>query len=198
MKTILFQGDSITDAGRQGEDSRCMGFGYATLVQGTVSYEYPKQYIFHNRGVSGNRVSDLYARMQTDILDLKPDIMSVLVGVNDWGGDDEEYFVTYSKLIEEVRISLPQIKIMILEPFVLKSDVYEKCWEQMQDAVHRKGIIAKEIAISNRLPFVSLQDKFDEAVKLAPNDYWLFDGVHPSAAGHELIKREWLKAFNHL
>ena len=116
MKTILFQGDSITDAGRSREDDANLGLGYPTLVKGELGFEYPGRYTMLNRGISGNRVVDLYARIKADIINLKPDVMSILIGVNDvWhelgghnGVDAEKYFKIYSMLIEEIKEALPE------------------------------------------------------------------------------------------
>lgn len=206
MKTILFQGDSITDAGRSREDDSFTGIGYPTLVKSELSFEYPNQFVWYNKGISGNRVVDLYARIKADIINLKPDIMSILIGVNDvWheigsqnGVDAEKYFKVYSMLIEEIKEALPCVQIMILEPYVLKASATEECWEQFQSEVKKRAAKAKEIAEKYDLLFVPLQDKFDEALQLAPANYWLMDGVHPTAAGHELIKREWVCAFKKL
>ena len=206
MKTILFQGDSITDAGRSREDDSCFGWGYPLRVKEELEFEYPNTYAMYNRGISGNRVVDLYARLKSDILNLKPDYMSILIGVNDvWhefeaqnGVDAEKYFKVYSMLIEEIEEALPEIKIMILEPFTLKGTGNERYFEEFRDEVAKRAEKAKEIAEKYDLCFVPLQENFDEAAKLAPNNYWLADGVHPTTAGHELIKREWMKAFQSL
>lgn len=212
MKTILFQGDSITDANRSRENDANAGIGYATLVKGELGFKYPNQYEMFNRGISGNRVVDVYARIKKDIINLKPDIMSILIGVNDvWhevsrqdGVDADKYFKVYSMLIEEIKDALPDVKIMIMEPFVLKGSATEATeelpdrWNMFNIEVKKRAVKAKEIAEKFNLPFIPLQDKFDEAIKLAPSEYWLRDGVHPTTAGHELIKREWLKFFYEL
>lgn len=212
MQTILFQGDSITDSGRSRENDANTGIGYPTLVKGELGFSYPNQYIIYNRGISGNRVVDLYARIKKDIINLKPDIMSILIGVNDvWhefssqnGVDADKYFKVYSMLIEEIKEALPDVKIMIMEPFVLKASATEdteECpdkWNLFSTEVKKRAAKAKELAEKYDLPFIALQDKFDEAAKLAPNHYWLADGVHPTTAGHEIIKREWIKSFNEL
>jgi lysophospholipase L1-like esterase len=209
MKTILFQGDSITDAGRSREADSVVGHGYPVLVKAWLGYEYPEQYRFLNRGIGGNRVVDLYARMKEDILNLKPDYMSILIGVNDvWhelkrgqGVDAEKYEKIYSMLIEEVLEALPDIKIMILEPFVLEASATQSTeenpqqWETFSAEVRKRAGKAKAVAEKYGLTFVPLQEKFDEVAKNTANDYWLVDGVHPDAMGHEVIKREWLKAF---
>ena len=202
MKTILFQGDSITDAGRNRDITFDLGKGYPNLVSAHIGFENPGEYEFINRGISGNRIVDLYARMKIDLINLKPDIMSILIGVNDvWhevarqnGVAPAKYKKIYSMLIEEVKEALPDIKIMILEPFVLEGSATAENIDKFAE-VKEMAQTAKEVAEEHNLVFVSLQDKFDEAVKLAPPEYWLGDGVHPTPKGHELIKREWLKAF---
>lgn len=206
MKTILFQGDSITDAGRARDDDNNVGIGYPVLVKGTLGFEHPGEYTFLNRGISGNRVVDVYARIKSDIINLKPDVMSILIGVNDvWheffmenGVDAEKYYTIYSMMIGEIKAALPDIKIMILEPFVLKGTVTEEAWDVFRSEVEKRAAKARIIAEKFNLPFIPLQDKFDAATLLAPAEFWLKDGVHPTTEGNELIKREWLKFFKEL
>ena len=203
MKTILFQGDSITDAGRSREDDMNLGGGYPKFVKAELGFENPNVYCFINRGISGNRVVDLYARIKSDIINLKPDIMSILIGVNDvWhefgfqnGVDAEKYYRIYSMLIDEVTAALPDIKIMILEPFTLCGDGNREYYNDFRAEVEKRAEKAKKIAEEYNLKFISLQAEFDEAAKTTPEGYWLRDGVHPTDMGHELIKREWIKAF---
>ena len=134
MKKILFQGDSITDCARNREDDRFMGRGYATNVAQSLGFDYPGEYEFVNKGISGNRIVDLYARMKIDLINLKPDYMSVLIGINDvWheiarenGVAAEKFEKIYDMLISEVLEELPNIKIMILEPYVLKGTATEE------------------------------------------------------------------------
>ena len=212
-KVILFQGDSITDAGRNKETDKHMGYGYATMAAGELSANAPYQYRFLNRGISGNRVVDLFARMKIDMINLKPDMMSILIGVNDvWheytrqnGVSAEKYELVYSLMIEELKRELPELKIMILEPFILPGSATENTeehparWEYFQHEVQLRAQAAKRVAQKFDLPFVPLQDMFTAANADAPsNEYWTRDGVHPTAAGHTLIKREWLKAFENL
>lgn len=204
MQTILFQGDSITDGGRWREIDTFLGDGYPTLVAGELGILYPNQYEFHNRGISGNRSVDLFARMKMDILNCKPDYLSILIGVNDVAGEFEhangvsaqKYFAVYDMMIAEITETLPNTGILIMEPFVLKGSVTEARYEEYRYEVGERAAKAKEIAEKYSVCFVALQDKFDEAVKVAPDEYWIRDGVHPTAAGHELIKRTWIKSFN--
>lgn len=203
MKTILFQGDSITDAGRSREDDNNLGIGYPTLIKGELDYTFPESYILYNRGISGDRVVDLYARIKADIINLKPDVMSILIGVNDvWheidfynGVSADKYFKIYCMLIEEIKEALPNVHIMILEPFVLKASATEERWDLFQTEVKKRAEYAKKVAETYNLTFIPLQEKFNNVSKLASSEFWLSDGVHPTTAGHELIKREWLSAF---
>ncbi|MBR5153151.1 MAG: SGNH/GDSL hydrolase family protein [Clostridia bacterium] len=202
---ILFQGDSITDAGRNLlEGEHFMGQGYPVMVTGQLGLEFPGCHEFINRGISGNRVVDVYARIKRDIINLKPDFMSILIGVNDvWheinespnGVDNDKYFKIYSLLIEEIKAALPEIQIMILEPFVMKGPATEEHWDIFKKEVDLRAQSAKKIAETYGLTFVPLQEKFDAAAKLAPETYWLSDGVHPTQAGHALITGEWVSAF---
>ncbi len=209
MKTILFQGDSITDAWRDGYYDAHRGAGYATLVSAALGMDRPNEFQFINRGNSGNRIIDLLARVKRDMINLEPDYMSILIGVNDiWhelpdrnGVDPARFELYYDLLIRQLKEALPELKIMILEPFVLKGNATaepEEKWEPFQSGVLKNAEIAKRIAEKHDLVFVPLQEKFDQAEQLAPAQYWLGDGVHPTAMGHELIKREWIKAFAEL
>ncbi len=211
MKTILFQGDSITDCGRKREDPTSLANGYARLVAADIGFDNPNEYTFYNRGISGNRIVDLYARMKIDLINLKPDYMSILIGVNDtWheinrqnGVDTAKYERIYSMLIEEVKEALPDIKIMILEPFVLKGsatiateEIPDK-WERFDKDVREKAAAARRVAEKFGLKFVPLQDKFS-ALDKEHEGIWTADGVHPTVFGHELITREWLAAFEEI
>ena len=198
MKTILFQGDSITDANRSTDNDNERGIGYPTLVSAELGFKYPGEYKFINRGISGNRIVDLYARIKRDIINIKPDYLTILIGINDvWhelndrnGVDDKKYFRVYCDLIEEITTMLPGIKIFILEPFVLKASATQKNWNVFRRETEMRAVSAKAVADKFGLTFIPLQENFDEAEKKAEASYWLADGVHPTAAGHELIAKE--------
>ncbi len=212
-KVILFQGDSITDAGRnKGGNQTCMGQGYPNLIKAYLGTEKPTEYEFVNRGVSGNRVLDLYARVVKDMIMVKPDYMSILIGVNDvWHGLDHQngtgvarFEKVYDLLIQDLKTEMPDLKIMILEPFVLRGTATQDRedqpdrWETFRRGVAELAVIARMTAAKHHLKFVPLQEKFDVACADADPSYWLSDGVHPTPMGHEIIKRAWLKAFNEL
>lgn len=209
---ILFQGDSITDAGRSRETNNNLGYGYATLVSAELGFEEPGKYEFINKGIGGNRVVDVYGRINTDIRNIAPDVMSILIGVNDiWqyyaadpnGTPADRYEKIFDALIEETLAELPDLKIMILEPFVLRGDgTYMlgsggsiERYDEFRARVAELGKRARKIADKYNIPFIPLQAGFDELRNQAPDEYWLWDGVHPTAKGHEFIKREWIKAF---
>ena len=210
VKRILFQGDSITDCKRIREDNISMGVGYANMVKAELGYEYPEKYEFINRGIGGNRIVDVYARIKSDIINLQPDYMSLLIGVNDvWhelgnqynGVSAEKFEKIYDMLISEILKELKHIKIMILEPFVLEgaattaTEEEPNRWEYFHMEVALRAEAAKRIAEKYNLPFVTLQGKFEEACKYAKASFWLHDGVHPTPMGHWILKKEWMKAF---
>lgn len=204
MKTFLFQGDSITDAGRNRGDDNYRGNGYPTMVAGELGLKYPGEYKFINRGISGDRTVDVYARLKRDITELEPDYMSMLIGVNDvWhelheipnGVDSEKSYKVYCDIIEETLRMVPKCKIFILEPFVLKAFATAEHWNVFNSEVKMRAENAKKVAEKYGLPFVPLQELFDEAEKSAPADYWLIDGVHPSPMGHKIIANALIKAF---
>ena len=212
MKRILFQGDSITDCGRSREVLTDVGNGYPYLVRAHYGLEKPGQFEIVNRGISGNRSVDVYARIKQDIINLKPDYMSILMGVNDvWhelaiqnGVATPKFEKIYTMLIEEIKEALPEVKIMIMEPFCLRAaatentEEYPDKWNEFNAEVKKRAERAKKVAEKFGLPFISLQDKLDAATEKAENTYWLGDGVHPTAMGHELLKREWLATFEQI
>jgi len=209
-KVILFQGDSITDASRSRDGYHYRGHGYATMVSGVLGAQEPCKYEFYNRGISGNRIVDLYARMRIDILNLKPDYLSILMGINGvWheassknGVDAKKFEMVYNLLVSEIKEALPETKIMLLEPFVLHGSATQDIpenptrWEYFRTETILRREATKRVAEKQNVLFVPLQEMFDKADAAATEKcYWLYDGVHPTAAGHELIKRAWLEAF---
>lgn len=212
MKTILFQGDSITDCNRNREVSTSLGTGYATLVSSHLGYEYPAEYLFCNRGISGNRIVDLYARIKIDAILVRPDYMSILIGINDvWheytrqnGVNAEKFYRVYHWYVQELLEALPELKLMILEPFVLPGSNTENNEEHPArfDFFRKETLLraeaARKVADDFSLPFIPLQNLFDRAAEKAPCSFWLRDGVHPTPAGHQLIQKEWLKSFDQI
>jgi lysophospholipase L1-like esterase len=211
-KRILFQGDSITDCGRDRNNFYAMGGGYPNFVKAELGMDYPNEYDFINRGISGDRIVDLYARIKKDFINLNPDYASILVGVNDtWhevnienGVATPKFEKIYSMLLDEIFEAIPNLKLFLLAPYVLEgsgtcnTEENPNKWENFKADVAEKAEVVKKLGKKYNLPVVDLQAEFDKACKTAPNDYWAYDGVHPTSCGHELIKRAWLKAFNEM
>lgn len=203
---ILFQGDSITDAGREKtrelpNSGSSFGGGYAFLAASALlknfSSEEPKIY---NRGISGNKVFQLADRWQKDCLDLKPDVLSILIGVNDfwhmrngqYDGTVETYESDFRKLLTATKSALPDVKLVICQPFVLSgTTAVDDSWLQPFSAYQA---VAEKICKEFDGVWVPFQNVFDEALKQAPASWWAPDGVHPSMAGSYLMAAAWLKA----
>lgn len=203
---ILFQGDSITDAGReklkqQANSPVSFGSGYAFLAASNLlNTMAPKQVSIYNRGISGNKVFQLADRWQKDCFDLKPGLLSILIGVNDfwhklngkYDGTVEKYENDYRQLLILTKKMLPDVKLVICEPFAVQdgSAVDEK-WFPEFDAYRAS---AKKLADEFDSVFIPFQTIFEEAQNFAPGRYWTADGVHPSMAGNSLMAEAWLKA----
>ncbi len=206
MKRILFQGDSITDCGRSRDHDGYMGNGYVNYVKAYLNIEHPGEYEILNRAVSGNRVVDLYARIKADLINLKPDVLSIHIGINDvWhevemqnGVDAEKFEKIYDMLLSEIKAVLPEVKMILLGAFVTKGRATEKAWDIFEPETAKRAEIAKRLAEKYGCVFVDLQAEFDKAVAKQPEPYWTAEGVHPTEAGHELIKRAWMSAFNEI
>jgi lysophospholipase L1-like esterase len=203
--TVLFQGDSITDAGRDkkkeiANNAGSLGRGYAFLAASKLLFAMPeKELQIHNRGISGNKVYQLAERWQQDCLNIKPNLLSVLIGVNDYwhkrngryDGTVEIYENDYGELLRKTRQQLPEIQLVVCEPFyVLETTAVDETWVEPMKKYQAAALkIAKEF---NAL-WVPFQKVFDEAINHAPGTYWAGDGVHPSVAGAQLMAEAWLK-----
>lgn len=202
---ILFQGDSITDMLRDREDLYSVGTGYPLLVKAALGLREPDKYEFINKGVSGNRVVDVYSRVKNDIINLKPDVLSLLVGANDVilelpdfynGIDAEKYERIYSMMLKEIKDALPQVKIMLAEPFFLKGSATNEHWDYVYSEIRKRSEVVQRLAKEYNAVFVPLQEEFNRLYNTAKPGYWSCDGVHPTPMGHELIKNEWIKYFD--
>lgn len=196
---VLFQGDSITDCGRNRETGADLGRGYALIASALFASKYPeKQVQFINRGISGNRVKDLQLRWQEDCLDLNPTWVSIYIGINDtWRRYDrndptsvEAFAAGYRDLIVRTKETL-DAKLILVEPFVLPVPEDRKRWREDLDP---KINAVRELAREFETLYVPLDGLFAAASTKAPSAYWAPDGVHPSPAGHALIANVWLEA----
>lgn len=203
--TVLFQGDSITDAsrrrGRKGpNDPAALGHGYVFHAAAEILRRHPGMGLqIYDRGISGDKVYQLADRWEKHCLRLKPDVLSILVGVNDYchvhfhgyGGTIAEYENDYDALLERTRAALPDVRLILGEPFLLEAG-------GITDA-HVEGLsayreAARRIADKHHAVWVPYQQVFNDALRLAPAEYWAPDGVHPTVAGHMLMAKTWLAA----
>lgn len=203
---ILFQGDSITDAGRERYKQQAnlqgsFGAGYAFLAASEILRQNPsKNLSIYNRGISGNKVYQLASRWQMDCFELHPKVVSILVGVNDYwhkldgkyDGTLEKYENDYRQLLLLTRKMIPGVELIIGEPFALIgcSAVDENWFPDFDDY----RAVARKLAIEFEAVFIPYQDIFNEAIQFAPAKYWSADGVHPTMAGCALMAEAWLKA----
>jgi len=201
---ILFQGDSITDGGRgrKQDQNHILGHSYAFLVAVRYGALYPeRELVFFNRGVSGNKVPDLQKRWPADTIELKPTVVSILIGVNDiWHplNDGKEVSVQayeqgYDKLLAETVAALPEAKIVLLEPFITPGSATSPKWEIWQGHVKKFQAVVTKLGAKYHAPVVKLQNIFDAASQKTPASYWVWDGVHPTYAGNQLIADEWVR-----
>lgn len=202
--TFLFQGDSITDGNRSRNHdwNHVMGHGFAYLIASRLWYDFPKKgFHFFNRGISGNKVADLAARWQTDTIDIRPDLLSILVGINDvdafMGGDKnftaENFAEEYRQLLQQTKQQLPNTQLVICEPFILPVGRIKERWEEYENEMAKRQKIVKQLSIEFNAIFIEFQNTFNKAIAKAPADYWIWDGIHPMPAGHELMAREWIQ-----
>lgn len=202
---ILFQGDSITDAGRNRDGKEpnnqdALGGGYVFLAAAEILNIFPtKDFKIFNRGISGNKVYQLADRWQADCIDLKPSVVSILIGVNDYwhkhngnyNGTAEIYERDFRALLKRTRGVYPGVKLVICEPFaVLGCKAVDGTWFPEFDLYRASALkLAREFDAI----FIPYQDIFAKASKTAPPTYWTPDGVHPSVAGAKLMAEAWMK-----
>lgn len=203
---ILFQGDSITDSGRNKtnmapNNAGALGNGYALMAAAQLLLQNPaKDLKIFDKGISGNKVFELAARWDADALDIKPNILSIHIGVNDfwhtltngYKGTIDTYIADYHTLLDRTKTALPNVKFIICEPFaVLGVKAVDEKWYPTFNSFRKAAV---DIANEYNAPFVPFQAAFDKAITQAPPIYWTPDGVHPSAAGAALMAQTWLEA----
>jgi lysophospholipase L1-like esterase len=197
---VLFQGDSITDAGRSRQDLNDLGNGYARMAAGWFGSLHPQKRVrFINRGISGNRIPHLVDRWQADCLALKPTWVSIMIGINDtWHGMNgtgngvthADYEAGYRKILTQVRDTL-EARLILIEPFVLPVPEDRKAWRaDLDPRIH----IVRNLSLEFNAILVPMDGIFAEAASRREPVFWAADGVHPSPAGHALIARAWLRA----
>lgn len=223
MIRILFQGDSITDGNRlkplesRWDLNHQIGHSYAYPIVGKLTSMFPGKYACINRGISGNTVNDLKTRWEADTLAENPDILSILIGVNGNGNFDGNYpegveehlrsfDETYRFLLTSAREKNPDLKIVLIEPFILPVAQVKPHYDVFYPIFCRKQEIVAKIAEDFNAVFVPVQKKLEEAVEKSaplltengcttdPCAYWMWDGIHPTEALHWMISELWLEA----
>lgn len=206
---ILFQGDSLTDSGRDKNTALAnvnLGMGYVNLLAARIICDRPDTVVY-NRGVGGNRICDMYARWIEDTLNIEFDILSVMNGINDvgfgirmgQGADCEKYRFVYDRMLFEAAKRRPNAKLVIIEPFLVRKfmgedggDIYND-WDLWHTQIAERGKICRELAKKYGAVFVPLASEFDRLAEEYGADVWSMDCIHPTAAGHEVIARRWLE-----
>ena len=231
---ILFTGDSITDdnrvlmvrawsdmfkgmpapagggAGGPGRSNAMtdsiLGTGYPMLIASQLYFEHPGEYEVLNRGISGHRVVDLDARVKTDCINLNPDVLSIMIGINDvWheaasknGVSPEKYARVYDSMLDEIKTALPELKLILIEPYVLKGRATEAAWDHFSKETELNRQTTVKLAEKYKAALLPAQKLFtDAAAKTCVTD-WTRDGVHPTPAGHWMLAQEWLKLYRSL
>ncbi len=196
---VLFQGDSITDGnrGRSPDPNHILGHGYVFIIGAKFGADFaPSNLVFINRGISGNTVLDLERRWQVDTLDLQPDLLSVLIGVNDLGRNVSPAMFerTYDQLLTGARTANPKLKLVLCEPFTLPTGGKKDNYEPWREAMRQRQQAVERLARKHQAALVRFQKVFDDACQRAPAERWIWDGVHPTYAGHQLMADEWVRS----
>jgi lysophospholipase L1-like esterase len=202
---VLFQGDSVTDCGRDRavadpNAAGPLGTGYPLLIASAELAAQPQRGLkFYNRGISGNKIPDLEQRWAADTIALKPDVLSILIGVNDfwhtkthgYKGTVADYETGYTALLQATRQALPSVRLVVIEPFVLRCGAVDANWFPEFD---ERRAAAARVARQVGATFVPMQARFTELASRGTPEYWAADGVHPTAAGHGVIAERWRRA----
>jgi len=198
---LLFQGDSITDMkwGRnQSDRNHYLGHSYVFLLAARLGVDMAETGLdIYNRGISGHTVANLRKRWQKDAIDMKPDLLSILIGTNDVGSGvkPDAYEADYRHILDSSRKANPELRIVLLDPFILRSGKLkdEQAWTSRRSATDKLGVVVARLAIDYNAVHIKTQAIFDSAAKAVSPEHWVWDGIHPLPQGHELIARHWIK-----
>ena len=206
---LLFFGDSLTDMYRNYDCSidiaTSYGTGFVFDIAAHLMLERPGYYQIINRGVSGDKITNLFARYQKDVIQEKPDVITILIGINDvWheishhnGTSLDDFIRIYEKMIKEMKEKLPKSKIILMEPFVTIGTATKGAFKRFQE-VYEYANEVKRIANETNCLFVPLQKAFDESIKNGGEAQLLYDGIHTNPGGAHLIALKWLEVFKTL
>ena len=197
---LLFQGDSITDAGRDKRNYYHMGKGYPKYAVELIKEAFPDADIeFINQGISGNRTDQLFDRLYPDAIALEPDVISILIGINDiWHRHgagkiettDEQIAVNYRAILTRLKAQT-NAKIVILSPYLLDCEEKESWRVELNSILPIIRSLAKEFADI----YIPLDEIFEEALKTQPEpQFYSGDGVHPNENGAKFIGKQYFDA----
>ncbi|MFK7851854.1 MAG: SGNH/GDSL hydrolase family protein [Akkermansiaceae bacterium] len=197
---LLFQGDSITDMkwGRnQSDRNHYLGHSYVYLIAARLGVDLPEaQLEVFNRGISGNAVANLRKRWEKDAIDMKPDVLSILIGTNDVGNrvEPKAFEADYRSILDASTKANPDLRLVFLNPFVLRCGRLkdEKVWASRRKATDQLGTVVARLAKDYDAVHIRTQEIFDSAAKAVSPEHWIWDGIHPLPQGHELIARNWI------
>lgn len=214
--SVLYIGDSITDGGwgnsggtmkpsaerKLWDLNHIFGHSYMFLCAATMMADYPGEYEMYNRGISGNTLADLEARWDKDAIALKPDVVSILIGTNDVDNalrregkfDVVEWKERYDSLLCRTERELPGVKIVLCSPFVAEVGKIGKAenYPMRKSAIGECAVAVAELAKAHNATFVPFDRLFEGLTTPSPS-YWIWDGIHPTAAGHKKMADLWLQ-----
>lgn len=197
---IVFFGDSVTDANRNREQCAAnfqYGSGYVLFAKSKLTEKYFNNYEVVNRGIGGECTKDLLARFEKDVVSENPDILSILVGANDFWFGLELFEERYEELISKIKERLPNAKVILMQPFVLKgyhSDSKNGVYHKIRDYAK----IVDKIAEKYGYPYVKLQEELDSKAEIYGNEAILYDGIHPNVYGAKILADKWFEVFEQL
>lgn len=204
-KKLIFFGDSITDANRYYAADYVLssyGSGYVRAIAGKLLLTDPEAYQILNRGINAHKTVDLYARIKQDVWNESPDVLTILVGINDLafdiklnkGIEKDRYRKVYRSIVEETLERLPNVRLIFLEPFMLRGKETAEYYEQFL-SIRDYAKIVKELAEEFGADFIPLQEDFERLAEKYGAETVLSDGVHPTLFGAEKIAEKWLKVY---
>lgn len=209
MLKILFQGDSLTDCGRDktGKNPVAqLGYGYVNIIGSRLMCDFPDTKIY-NRAYNGSRIGDMYSRWIEDALNVDCNVMSILNGVNDigfalrmnQGADTKKFKFMYELMINEALERKPGLKLVLCEPFLFKienntpelgKDIVAN-WDEWNGQLTQRKQVVRELSEKYGAVFVPFGEEFERAFEKAPPEHWSIDCIHATNAGHELMARCW-------
>ena len=202
---IIFQGDSITDCGRL-ESPDGLGAGYVSIINGLLGSLHPDLHLtFINKGVSGDRTEELLNRWKEDFEDIKPDVLSIKIGVNDvwrileeWQGQKyigpKEFQNNYQEILDRTLKAKCVREIILCSPTIMKNNKDPR----LSDLLKERCDIVKNLAKEYKAIYVPLQEFQLSLLDKKPEVMWTTDGCHPTIAGHTSLAYCWLKTLNYI